>query len=145
MVIRNAAKSQSASSLLHEARLFLPECYNGAQQWQNAANAHEGAVRENPADAQILNGAAWFYATTKSALRNPRKALDYANRANSAAPDNPDFVDTLAEAYFVNGRIASAIATEQKALALAPDRKDLQKDMEKYTRAQRAVQAKKTQ
>jgi len=144
VVIRNAAKSQSASSLLHEARLFLPECYIGAQKWQDAANAHEDAVRELPADAQILNSAAWFYATTKSALRNPRKSLEYANRANAAAPDNPDYVDTLAEAYFVNGRIASAIATEQRALVLAPDRKDIQKDMEKYKRAQRATQAKKT-
>ncbi len=144
VVIRTAAKSQSASYLLHEARLMLPECYNEAQQWQNAANAHEDAVREFPADAQILNSAAWFYATTKSALRNPRKALEYANRAIATAPDNPDFVDTLAEAYFVNGRIASAIATEQKALALAPDRKDLQKDMEKYRRAQRAAQVKKS-
>jgi tetratricopeptide (TPR) repeat protein len=143
-VIRNAAKSPSASYLLHEARLFLPECYNGAQKWQDAANAHEDAVRELPADAQILNSAAWFYATTKSALRNPRKSLEYANRANAAAPDNPDYVDTLAEAYFVNGRIASAIATEQRALVLAPDRKDIQKDMEKYKRAQRATQAKKT-
>jgi len=145
VVIRNAAKSQSASFLLHEARLMLPECYNGAQQWQNAANAHEDAVRQYPGDAQILNSAAWFYATTKSALRNPRKALEYANRAIAIAPDNPDYVDTLAEAYFVNGRIASAIATEQKALALAPNREDLKKDMEKYKRAQRAAQARKTQ
>jgi len=144
LVIRNAAKSPSASFLLHETRLILPECYNGAQQWRNAANAHEDAVREYPADAQILNSAAWFYATTKSALRNPRKALEYANRAIAVAPDNPDYVDTLAESYFVNGRIASAIAIEQKALALAPDRKDIQKDMEKYKRAQRAAQAKKT-
>jgi tetratricopeptide (TPR) repeat protein len=143
-VIRNAAKSQSTAYLLHEARLILPECYDGAQQWQNAANAHEDAVREFPADAHILNSAAWFYATTKSALRNPRKALEYANRAIAAAPDDPNIVDTLAEAYFINGRIASAIATEQKALALAPDRKDIQKDMEKYRRAQRAAQAKKT-
>ncbi len=144
VVIRNASKSQSAAYLLHEARLILPQCYDGAQQWQSAANAHEDAVREYPADAHILNSAAWFYATTKSALRSPRKALEYANRAIAAAPDDPNIVDTLAEAYFINGRIASAITTEQKALALAPDRKDLQKDMEKYKRAQRAAQAKKT-
>ena len=51
-------------------------------------------------------------------------------------------MDTLAEAYFANGRITDAVATEQKALALAPERADLQKQMEKFKQAQ---QSKKTQ
>jgi tetratricopeptide (TPR) repeat protein len=144
-VIRNSATSQVAPSLVHDARLMLAESYSNAELWQQAASAHEDAVREFPSDAEILNSAAWFYATTKSAFRNPGKALDYANRAIAAAPNNPDIVDTLAESYFVNGRITDAVATEKKALALAPDRKDLQKDMEKYKQAQRARQARKTQ
>jgi tetratricopeptide (TPR) repeat protein len=145
-VIRYSANSQFAPSLTHDARLMLAESYSNAELWQQAVNAHEDAVREFPADAEILNSAAWFYATAKQpAFRNPGKALEYANRAIAAAPDNPDIVDTLAESYFINGRVADAVATEQKALALAPDRKDLQKDMAKYKQAQRAAQARKSQ
>ncbi len=142
--IRYSAKSQFAPVVMREARMMLPVCYGKAERWQDEGNAHEDAVREFPADAEILNSAAWFYATSKPAFRNPGKALEYANRAIAAAPDKPDILDTLAEAYFANGRFADAVATEQKAVALAPDRKDLQKDLEKYKQAQRAAQARKT-
>jgi tetratricopeptide (TPR) repeat protein len=143
-VIRNAGKSQVGPYLLHEARVMLPVCYDHAGQWQNEVNAYEDAVREFATDAEVLNAAAWFYAITKSGLHNPGKALEYANRAIAAAPNDPNIVDTLATAYFANGRIADAIATEKKALALAPNRKDLQKDMEEFKQAQRAKQSRNT-
>lgn len=140
-VIRNSSKGLIPPAHLQEARVLWPYCYDKAEMWQDAANANEANVREMPNDAQVLNQAAWFFATTKSALRNPAKAVEYANRAIAAAPSDANIVDTLAEAYFVNGRIDAAVATEQKALALAPDREDLQQQMKKFKQAQ---QAKKT-
>jgi tetratricopeptide (TPR) repeat protein len=140
-VIRNAGQGQIAPAMLQQARATLPVCYQQLQDWQGAAAAFDSAVRESPSDVQLLNNASWFYSTTESKLRDPAKALEYANRALAIAPQDPNIMDTLAEAYFANGRIEDAIATEQKALAQAPDRADLQKQMEKFKQAQ---QSKKT-
>jgi len=144
-VIDNAGKAQIAAPMLQEARICWPLSYENAELWQEAADAYEAAVRDSPTDAQILNDAAWFFATTKSKLRNPAKALLYGNRAVAAAPANANIIDTLAEAYFINGRIDLAFAAEQKALALAPDREDLQKQLTKFKDAQKAKPAKKIQ
>jgi tetratricopeptide (TPR) repeat protein len=144
-VIDNAGKAQIDPAMVQEARICWPLSYENAELWQDAADAYEAAVRDFPADAQTLNGAAWFFATTKSKLRNPAKALEYANRAVAAAPANANIIDTQAEAYFINGRIDLAFAAEQKALALAPDREDLQKQLTKFKDAQKAKPAKKIQ
>lgn len=65
------------------------------------------------------------------------------SRAVAAKPNDPNIMDTLAEAYFVNGRIDDAIATEQKALTLAPNRDDLQKQLEKFKQAKKPKQPQK--
>lgn len=142
-VIDNAGKAQIAAPMLQEARICWPLSYENAELWQEAADAYEAAVRDSPTDAQTLNDAAWFFATTKSKLRNPAKALLYGNRAVAAAPANANIMDTLAEAYFINGKIDLAVTTEQKALTLAPGRDDLQKQLTKFQDAQKAKPAKK--
>jgi tetratricopeptide (TPR) repeat protein len=142
-VIDSAGKAQIDPAMVQEARICWPLSYENAELWQDAADAYEAAVRDFPTDAQTLNGAAWFFATTKSKLRSPAKALEYANRAVAAAPADANIIDTLAEAYFINGRTDLAVTTEQKALALAPDREDLQKQLTKFKDAQKAKPAKK--
>ncbi|MGA2834826.1 MAG: hypothetical protein ABSE55_17320 [Terracidiphilus sp.] len=137
-VIRNAVQGQLSLAMLHEARLFAGHCYAQAKNWKSAAAAYDSAVQANPNDAQILNDAGWFYATTDAKFRNSAKALDYAKRAVAAAPGDPNILDTLAEAESISGRIDDAVATEQKALALAPDRADLQKQLQKFKQAQQA-------
>ena len=144
-VIDNAGKAQIAPAMLQEARILWPHSYENAELWQEAANAYEANVHDSPADGETLNAAAWFFATTKSKLRNPAKALEYANRAVAAAPADANIIDTLAEAYSINGRIDLAVTTEQKALTLAPDREDLQKQLTKFKDAQKAKPAKKIQ
>jgi tetratricopeptide (TPR) repeat protein len=142
-VIDNAGKAQIIPAMLQEARIVWPLSYENAELWQEASDAYEAAVRDFPTDAQTLNNAAWFFATTKSKLRNPAKALEYGNRAVAAAPADANIIGTLAEAYFINGRIDLAVATEQKALTLAPGREDLQTQMKKFKDAQQAKPAKK--
>ena len=140
-VIRNAGQGQLSPAMLHEARVMVGHCYAQMQSWQSAAAAYESVVQAAPSDAEILNAAGWFYATADPKFRNPAKALAYANRAVAAAPGDANILDTLAEADFINGRNDDAVATEQKALALEPDRADLQKQLEKFKQAQ---QVKKT-
>ena len=84
-----------------------------------------------------LNCVAWAYATSSNpAIRNPAAALKYAREAvalTSARP-NPAFLDTLAEAYYVNGQNAEAVKTEEQAIALASpnDLRDFRIRLEKY-------------
>ena len=49
-----------------------------------------------------------------------------------AAGNNPDYLDTLAAAYFAAGQNDKAIETEQKALARDPENESYQKSLQKY-------------
>jgi cytochrome c-type biogenesis protein CcmH/NrfG len=77
---------------------------------------------ENP---DALNNLAWLYATaTQSEYRKPEEALRLAREAARRRPTASYILDTLAEAYFVNGRISEALEIEQRALRLATERRD---------------------
>jgi len=87
-----------------------------------------------------LNSIAWTYATSANpAVRNPVAALEYARKAVQLTKDQPNaaFLDTLAEAYYVNHQHAEAVKTEEQALALASpeDRGEFEVRLEKYKRA----------
>lgn len=78
---------------------------------------------------------------TYATSTNPAAALDYARKAVAAEKDhpNPNYLDTLAEALYLNQQYADAVNTEQQALQLATpefvspqDRPDFQKRLEKY-------------
>lgn len=91
-------------------------------------------------DPEALNSVAWEYATSSDAtIRNPVAALGLARRAVGLDKDhpNPNHLDTLAEACYVNGQSEEAVKTEQQAIALAPaeSKQDFQKRLEKYQQA----------
>lgn len=70
--------------------------------------------------ADQLNNVAWAFATSSEpGVRDPEAALDYAQRALKAEVESPrpHILDTLAEAYYVNGQYKDAVQTEQRALA----------------------------
>jgi tetratricopeptide (TPR) repeat protein len=83
----------------------------------------EQIVQMKPDDAFILNELAWEYATASdTSLRNPAKALSYAKKAvELTKQSNNAFLDTLAEAYFLNGSTEEAIVSIKQALQLQPD------------------------
>jgi membrane associated rhomboid family serine protease len=88
-------------------------------------------------NAESLNNVAWEYATsTDDAIRNPAAALDYARKAVALQKDhpNPNHLDTLAEALYVNGQPQEAVTTELQAIALAPPETKgiFEKRLEKY-------------
>ena len=48
-----------------------------------------------------------------------------------------DYLDTLAEAWFVNGQFDEAIETEKKAIAVAPGEANLKQSLERYEQAKK--------
>ena len=72
-----------------------------------------------PEDATTLNNLAWLYATSPPPYRKPAAALELA--LLSASLDQAPYVlDTLAEAYYINGQPEQALETIRWALLKEP-------------------------
>jgi putative PEP-CTERM system TPR-repeat lipoprotein len=83
--------------------------------YATAAKHLEAVDKLNPNNPVTLNDLAWAYAQ----LRKPA-ALAIAMRANQLAPENPQILDTLAEAQALADKKKEAIANLRFGLALAP-------------------------
>jgi Zn-dependent protease with chaperone function len=78
--------------------------------------AYSKALQLNPIDPEVLNNFAWLLLTSSDhTLRDPEKALFLARSAAELSP-LPHVLDTLATAFWANGFIEEAIATERQAL-----------------------------
>jgi Zn-dependent protease with chaperone function len=88
--------------------------------YKQAESTLRRALDLSPGDATVLNNLAWLYAIAPPPHFNPGAALELALQAAALDP-NPQHLDTLAEAYYVNGRFREAIDTIQKALTGKPD------------------------
>jgi Zn-dependent protease with chaperone function len=98
---------------------LLGDVKYGAGKLPAAAEAYETALRLAPGTPQVLNNLAWLYATAQPAdLRRPARALELAMRAVQL-DDAAHVLDTLAEAYFVNGRLEAAVSASRQALERA--------------------------
>ena len=76
-----------------------------------------------PKDPEVLNGLAWVLTTAKDkSLRHPKAGLKLAQRAVALKP-SAHIWDTLAEAYYLNGRPDLALAAAKAALAAKPEQK----------------------
>ncbi len=91
--------------------------YGEAEKW--LLKAHEAL----PDDPVILNNLAWFYATSPPPHFKPEAALVLARAAAEKAPE-AYILDTLAEAYHVNGRNDEALQAIDAALAQNPANRD---------------------
>ena len=99
--------------------VLLGDVYYGRDKHHKARQSYEQAINLSEDHARALNNLAWLYATThQSGIRNPERALTLAQRA-AYLEQAPHVFDTLAECYFVNGKVAEAIQAEQQALELA--------------------------
>jgi tetratricopeptide (TPR) repeat protein len=78
---------------------------------------HEGLCKDHPKSAWGHNNAAWL------AVRCRRKldeALKHAKQAVELAPDQPGYLDTLAEAYFQKGDQEKALELIKKCIKIDP-------------------------
>ena len=118
----------------------LGQVYEQTGRGEDALDSLEKGLEADPGNAGILNQLGWLYATAEpSTLRDPAKALAYAQRAVEASnAGDANFLDTLAEAYYANQQFDAAIETEERALELAPELEAYQNQLEKFRAAKAA-------
>jgi len=80
-----------------------------------------------------LNNLAWLLVTAPDeSLRAPQRALALAKEAVSLVR-SPIYLDTLAEAYYVNRSIDKAVETSKEAISLEPeDRTYFKKQLKRF-------------
>jgi membrane associated rhomboid family serine protease/tetratricopeptide (TPR) repeat protein len=120
-----------------EGQAMIGEVYYQIRFYPQAILHYQEALRRNPKLAEAHNNLAWLYATSEDPrYRNPRGALEHATLAVQLTDwKEPSFIDTLAEAFYVNNSFDEAVRTQSKALKLDPDNRELQEHMEKYRKA----------
>jgi tetratricopeptide (TPR) repeat protein len=123
LYLQNVARTPAASPDIARAYLQLADFHGRMNQESQAISAYEDGLKVEPENSVILNNAAWLYATASdTSLRNPQKALAYAQKAVAITKEEKStFLDTLGESFYANGRFDEAIAAEKKAIALSPD------------------------
>lgn len=145
LYLQNAPRDASTSADVAQACWMLGDLYRRSEKEAPALAAYEDGLKVEPENFHILNNAAWLYATASDAsLRDPKKALAYAQKAvaltNSA---KSTLLDTLGESYYVNGRYDDAIATEKKAIALSPENDLYADQLKKFQKAKQSQDAPK--
>lgn len=90
---------------------------------REAIQAYDKILELDPDQVVPLNNLAWLLVTVADQdLRDEKRALQLAKRA-VAIKRSPVFLDTLAEAYYVNGSIPEAVKAIKEAIALARENK----------------------
>ncbi len=88
------------------------------EEYAAAVASYEKALEIIPNYPDALNNLAWLYSTAKDKkFWKPKKALELAEKAAQYLPVRSHILDTLSQAYFVNGDLARAIEFEKRAYA----------------------------
>ncbi len=103
-----------------ELPLALADILFAKKNYRRAEHLYQLIIQNNPDNATALNNLAWLYATADdSSLRDNKKALALAQKAASLTRE-PHILDTLAEAYFINGNTEEALKAIEEAIVLKP-------------------------
>jgi Zn-dependent protease with chaperone function len=130
-VILEKIESDPGNSLWHQ---FHGDLLVARGQYAEAIKAFEQSLQLYPDNPETLNNLAWLLLTVEQKkLSDPVRALDLVQKA-VAIQARSHILDTLAEAYWQNGMVDLAIATEQRALDSSPDNKEYyRRQLEKFS------------
>jgi len=81
-----------------------------------AEQRYQAVLKIQPDNPIAANNIAWLLNKAKRP-----GALAYSEKANKVAPDQPAFMDTLAQIYADNGQMDKALEVQKRAVGLAPD------------------------
>jgi len=105
------AHPADAPTRMYQAEIFLANKQNKA-----AIEQYQAALQQNAKNIPALNNLAWLYQQEK----DPR-ALEYAEKANQLAPDDPAILDTLGWMLVEQGNTTRGLPLLQKAASVAPE------------------------
>lgn len=94
---------------------FLGDLYHEAGDEENAFDAYERTLRNDPDNVLVLNNYAYYLAVKNQDLD---KALEMSTKAITAEPDNPTYLDTHAWVLYMKGDYKEAEKHMKKALRL---------------------------
>ncbi len=119
------------------AYVYRGLCRMKGGEYQEALEDYNRALKLNPRDASVHNNLAWLYATAKDEkFQDKGKAIDHARKAAELSNErNAEILDTLAMAYFINGKVKEAVETEGKALKLEPNNEKIKENLKVYEKA----------
>ncbi len=102
----------------HDAgfRMAMAESATMRKEFATAIRHYQALLTDQPNNALLLNNIAWALGQ----LKDPR-ALDYAEKANRVAPNQPELMETLGSLLAERGELPRALELLQKAIALAPE------------------------
>ncbi|MES2878604.1 MAG: XrtA/PEP-CTERM system TPR-repeat protein PrsT [Pseudomonadota bacterium] len=95
--------------------LYLGDRALGRKEYGSAEKNYATVVKLQPNNAVAYNNLAWV-----TAKLNKEGAIAYAEKANTLAPNQAAFLDTLAMLLSEKGDYAKALELQNKALALQP-------------------------
>ena len=96
-------------------RLNLAQVATARKEFAVAAKHYQALLQVQPDNAVLLNNLAWVAGQQKDP-----KALEYAEKANKLAPNQPAVMDTLAVLLADAGQTGRALELLQKAVEQAP-------------------------
>ena len=97
---------------------------------------YEKIIQTDPSQVVAYNNLAWYLATAPyPELRDPPRAVTLAKHAVEMEP-TAMFLDTLAEAYYANGKPRKAVKIIKEAIAIAKERREYYEgQLDKYIKA----------
>jgi tetratricopeptide (TPR) repeat protein len=103
------------------------------------ADFHREHLAKWPKDAMFHNNLAWLLARTDRQLQ---EALEHATKACQLRPDEPTYLDTLAEVQFRLKDFDAAIATAEQCLKLEHKDPHAKRQWNRFVEGKRAAQSK---
>jgi len=107
-------------------RMYMGDLANSQKNYTQAVSHYHSALSLQPNNALILNNLAW----SSGQIKAP-EALEYAEKANQLAPNQPAFMDTLAMLLAEKGESSKAIELLRKAIVIAPQASVIQLNLAK--------------
>jgi len=87
------------------------------------------ALKSGVETPEVFNSLAWEFALRK---KYPKETVLAANLAHELAPDDPNIMDTVAEAYFAAGDKSKAVYWEKEALKRDPENEFFKGQLKKF-------------
>jgi Flp pilus assembly protein TadD len=126
-----AGENSSALGILTEGVIENPKSVDlwiqigalevGSGRDSEAISVYQEAIRLEHHNGLARNNLAFLLVTTKNPiLRDPILALIHAQQALELEPENPAFLDTLAEVFNETGHHHRAVRTIKRAIDIAP-------------------------